>query len=253
MSRMRINRRWVETFSKFPLAKQIRRLERLTITELREFDALFDAWADPAQMPPPGDGWTTWLMMAGRGYGKTRAGAEWVHRLAMQRPVRIALVGASMDEARLVMVEGESGVLAVAAREGVRLSFEASLGRVRWPNGSVATLYSGDSGEGLRGPEHHYAWCDELAKWRDGETAWNNLRFGLRMGVRPRALVTTTPRGGPLLRRIVAEATTVTTHGRSEDNVSLSKQFLDVIKATYAGTLIGRQELDGELIEDANG
>ena len=251
--RPKIDRALIETFSRATLEEKVAFLERMSFHDLQEFDALFDAWADPAQMPPPGDGWTTWLMMAGRGYGKTRAGAEWVHRLAMQRPVRIALVGATMDEARLVMVEGESGLLAVAAREGVKLSFEASLGRVRWPNVAVATLYSGDSGEGLRGPEHHYAWCDELAKWRDGETAWNNLRFGLRMGVRPRALVTTTPRGGPLLRRIVAEATTVTTHGRSEDNVSLSKQFLDVIKATYAGTLLGRQELDGELIEDANG
>ena len=234
-------------------AKQREALAAMTPAEVLAFDADFQAWADDGQIAPRSDGWRVWLMMAGRGYGKTRAGAEWVHALAMGRGKRIALVGATIDEARAVMVEGVSGLLSVARRDGVKLKWEPSQRTLTWPSGSVATLYSGDKADGLRGPENDYAWCDELAKWREGEAAWVNLQMGLRRGTRPRALVTTTPKVGPLLERIQADRWTVTTGGKTKDNISLPEQFVEVMMATYGGTRIGRQELDGELLGEAEG
>jgi phage terminase large subunit-like protein len=244
---------------------ETRALLRMTPVELRRFlskcgprgvlllDAAFDMWANEGQMPPLGDGWRVWLMMAGRGFGKTRAGAEWINNLAQSGPKRIALVGASIDEARSVMVEGVSGILSIARKQRVRLKWEPSKSELRWPTGTVAKLFSGDNADGLRGPEHHVAWCDELAKWRQAEEAWSNLQMGLRIGQRPRVLVTTTPRPMGLLKQIKADRWTATTGGRTRDNVSLPKSFIEVMMATYAKTRIGRQELDGELIEDVEG
>src|SRR5688500_12096555 len=153
---------------------QWQRLQELSPDEQREliaamtpadaltFDADFEAWAHENQLPPNGEGWRTWLMMAGRGFGKTRAGAEWIHRLALVGGRRIALVAASIEEGRKVMVEGVSGLLAIGRNRRVKLKWEPSLNQLRWPRGSVATLYSGDNPDGMRGPEHHFAWCDEL-------------------------------------------------------------------------------------------
>jgi phage terminase large subunit-like protein len=222
-------------------------------SDLLLLDAQFEMWAQEGQLPPSADGWRVWLMMAGRGFGKTRAGAEWVHGLAMTGRKRIALVGASIDEARSIMVEGVSGLLATAKRHGVKLRWEPSKGELTWPGGSVAKLYSGDHADGLRGPEFHFAWCDELAKWREADAAWDNLQMGLRAGPRPRALVTTTPRPGPLLERIRKDDWTVETSGRTRDNVNLPRSFVEVMEATYGGTRLGRQELDGELIADVEG
>ena len=216
-------------------------------------DAQFELWAQDGQLPPALEGWRTWLMMAGRGFGKTRAGAEWVHGLAMTGRKRIALVAANIDEARAVMVEGVSGLLKTARRQRIRLTWEPSKGELKWPKGSVAKLFSGDNADGLRGPEHHFAWCDELAKWREADAAWNNLQMGLRAGPRPRALVTTTPRPMPLLDRIRAEKWTVQTTGKTRDNINLPRSFVDTMEATYGGTRLGRQELDGELIADVEG
>ena len=241
------------------------RLSQMGMAELQEFlrkcgpkgilmlDAQFEMWAAKGQVEPDANGWRVWLMMAGRGFGKTRAGAEWIHDIAMTGRKRIALVGATIDEARSVMVEGVSGLLAVARRRRSPVRWEPSLNRLRWEMGSVATLYSGDNADGLRGPEHHFAWADELAKWRHAETAWNNLQLGLRAGVRPRALVTTTPRPLRLLERIRGDQWTVTTGGKSKDNINLPQSFIDVMAATYGGTRIGRQELDGELFTEAEG
>ena len=216
-------------------------------------DAAFDLWASEGQLPPAGESWRVWLMMAGRGFGKTRAGAEWINNLAQGSAKRIALVAASIDEARNVMVEGVSGILNIARKQRTRVTWEPSRGRLTWQKGTVAQLFSGDNADGLRGPEHHVAWCDELAKWRQADEAWNNLQMGLRAGPRPRALVTTTPRPISLLTRIKADNWTVATGGRTRDNVSLPKAFIEVMMATYAKTRIGRQELDGELIEDVEG
>jgi phage terminase large subunit-like protein len=208
--------------------------------ELLRLDACFEAWAHVSQLPPQAEGWRTWLLMAGRGFGKTRAGAEWVHAVASSRPgVRIALVGATIADARAVMVEGVSGLLSVAKLRRKRLLWEPSLGRLKWPNGSEAQLFSGDNADGLRGPEHDVAWCDELAKWREADAAWDNLQFGLRRGRSPRALVTTTPRPIKLIERILADPWSVVTKGRTNDNVNLDEKFVEVMTATYGGTRLG--------------
>jgi len=193
-------------------------------------------------------------MLAGRGFGKTRAGSEWIFRLANARPkVRIALVGATIAEARSIMVEGVSGLITVARQYRRKLNWEPSIGRLSWPNGSEARLFSGDNADGLRGPEHDFAWADELAKWRQAGEAWMNLQFGLRRGARPRSLATTTPRPMELLKRIKEERWTVTTRGRTSDNINLDERVVEVLTATYGGTRIGAQELDGELLTDVEG
>ena len=236
-----------------PPDEQRARIATLSPHELLSFDGWFEFWAHRGQLPPSSEGWRVWLMMAGRGFGKTRAGAEWIHRLALSRPVRIALVGATIEEARSVMVEGVSGVLSVARLHRHRVKWEPSLGQITWSGGSIAKLFSGDNADGLRGPEHHFAWCDELAKWRQAEGAWHNLQMGLRAGNRPRALVTTTPRSIPLLGRIEKDPLSVVTGGKTTDNLNLPDNFVDAMMSTYGGTRLGRQELDGELIADVEG
>ena len=229
-------------------------IRNMTWQDVVETDADYERWINEGQMEPPETGWRTWLMRAGRGFGKTRAGAEWIFRLAeSRRDVRIALVGATIAEARAVMVEGVSGLLSVAKVHRRRLNWEPSLGRITWPNGSTAQLFSGDNADGLRGPEHDFAWCDELAKWRQAEEAWMNLQMGLRRGSRPRALVTTTPRPIEVLKQIQADPRTVITTGRMSDNVNLDERTIEVLTATYGGTRIGAQELDGVMLEDVEG
>jgi phage terminase large subunit-like protein len=229
-------------------------IAKMTWQDLIDFEADYERWLHESQVPPPGESWRVWLMMAGRGFGKTRAGAEWIHAMASSRPgVMIALVGATIAEAGSIMVEGASGLLAVARSHRRRLVSEPRLGKLSWPNGSEARLFSGDSPDGLRGPEHDFAWCDELAKWRDAEQTWMNLEMGLRRGPSARALVTTTPRPMRLLRDIRDRATTVVTSGRTADNVNLDEGFVGAVTETYAGTRIGAQELDGELLEEFEG
>jgi phage terminase large subunit-like protein len=219
-----------------------------------QLDADFEAWAHKNQLPPNGEGWRVWLMMAGGGFGKTRAGAEWIHKLATKRAgLRIALVGATINETRRIMIEGVSGLLSIARRQRRKVKWEPAMGRFKWGNGSQAQLFSGDSADGLRGPEHDFAWCDELAKWREAEEAWVNLQFGLRRGPRPRALVTTTPRPMELLKRMIEEPWTVTTRGRTSDNINLDERTIELLTRTYAGTRIGAQELDGVLLDDVEG
>ena len=210
-------------------------------------------WARPEQLPPPGD-WRVWLLMAGRGFGKTRAGAEWVRGIVEEDgKARVALVGATMAEARAVMVEGESGLLAVAAPDK-RPKWEPSLNRLRWPSGALATLHSAADPEGLRGPQFTHAWCDEIAKWPFGVAAWDNLAMALRLGDFPRVVVTTTPRPVPLVRTLVTRPAVCMTRGRTIDNRdNLAPDFLAAMEESYAGTRLGRQELDGELIEEAEG
>src|SRR5438270_12132410 len=233
---------------------QRRILEGATAESLLKYDADFETWAHKSQLPPSGEGWRTWLMLAGRGFGKTRAGAEWIYRLANGKPgLRVALVGATIGDARSIMVEGVSGLVSVARRYRRRLSWEPSLGRLKWPNGSEAQLFSGDNADGLRGPEFDFGWADELAKWRQAESAWDNLQMALRRGPRARALVTTTPRPMKLLERIRDAEWSVTTTGRTSDNINLDEKFIEIMTATYGGTRIGAQELDGMLLHDVEG
>jgi len=211
-------------------------------------------WARPEQLPPSGEDWRVWLMLAGRGFGKTRAGAEWVRGIAeADGAARIALVGATMAEARAVMVEGESGLLAIAPDDR-RPLWEPSLRRLSWPSGAMATLYSASEPEGLRGPQHSHGWCDEIAEWAHGMATWSNLALGMRLGERPRIVATTTPRPVPLVRALVGRHDVRTMGGRSADNrANLPPDFLAAVEEAYGGTRFGRQELDGELIEKAEG
>jgi phage terminase large subunit-like protein len=199
-----------------------------------------------------GPDWRVWAIIAGRGFGKTRAGAEWVSARAREGAVRIALVGASRDEVEKVMIEGPSGLLAVA-RCGEAPCWLPSRGLVLFPSGAEAHVYAAEAAEKLRGPQHHYAWADELAKWRHADAAWDNLMLGLREGERPRAVVTTTPKAVAIVRRVLAEPGTVETRGRTAENVHLPASYRAAVTALYAGTRLGRQELDGELLEDAAG
>ncbi len=216
---------------------------------------LFDdwtGWAHDGQLAPPGD-WRVWVIRAGRGFGKTRAGAEWVSQVARTIPGgRIALVGATADEVRRVMIEGEAGLLAVA-RSNERIEWHRSRGEVRFASGATGYIFAAAAPEALRGPAHHAAWCDELAKWRYGDAAWDNLVLGLRVGPCPRVVVTTTPKPITLMRRVLRGKDVVETRGRTYDNRHLSEAVVAAWTDLYAGSRLGRQELDGELIEDIEG
>jgi phage terminase large subunit-like protein len=217
-------------------------------------------WARDEQWPPACDGptpWTTWLFLGGRGAGKTRAGAEWVRGLVTGHPdmtdqpmSRIALVGETYADVRDVMIEGVSGLMSVHAKSD-RPHYETGRRRLIWPNGAIAQVFSAEEPEALRGPQFEAAWCDELAKWRQGEAAFDTLQFSLRLGRRPRQLVTTTPRPIPLLKRLIADPHTVITRAATRDNaLNLAPTFLEHVVSRYAGTRLGRQELDGDLIDD---
>jgi phage terminase large subunit-like protein len=209
-------------------------------------------WARPNQLPPPGN-WQVWLLLAGRGFGKTRTGAELIRARAVARVAhRFALVAPTAGAARDVMVEGESGILAISP-PWERPRYEPSKRRLTWPNGAIATLFSADEPERLRGPQHDTAWCDELASWRYPE-AWDMLMFGLRLGSDPRVVVTTTPRPTSLLRELIADPTVLVTRGSTfENRTNLAPVFLGQIIRKYEGTRLGRQELEAELLEDVPG
>lgn len=195
-----------------------------------------------------------WLLLAGRGYGKTRCGAEWVHDRVRAGARRIALVAPTAADVRDTMVEGESGLLA-KARPGERLRYEPSKRRVTWlDTGAVALCFSADAPERLRGPQHDTAWCDEVAAWRYAEATWSNLLFGLRLGADPRICATTTPRPVPLVRELLAAPDTAVTRGSTFDNAAnLAPATLAKIKRQYEGTRLGRQELFAELLDDTPG
>lgn len=219
-------------------------------------EALAHDWgwlARPEQLAPDGD-WRVWLMMAGRGFGKTRAGAEWVRSIAESDPsARIALVGATLGEVRSVMVEGASGLLSIAPWWN-RPVFSPALRKLIWRNGAVATLFGAAEPESLRGPQFSHGWADEIAKWAGGEAAWDNLMMGMRLGVAPRVLATTTPRPVPLVRGLLERGDVVVTRGRTADNAAhLADGFIAAMERSYGGTRLGRQELDGELIEEVEG
>ena len=235
-----------------PRAEMAAMLQKWSKDKVDQHDAAWRFWRRDNQEPPEGS-WRVWLVMAGRGFGKTRMGAEWVNEIAWSNPgVRIALIGATLVEARAVMVEGESGLLSLFG--GDLLNWEPSLRRVTWASGSVATLYSAAEPESLRGPQHHFAWGDEIAKWGSGVAVWDNLMLGLRLGARPQVMATTTPRPVPLVKRLVKENGVAVTTGRTVDNAqNLSADFMAAVQAIYGGTRLGRQELDGELIEDIKG
>jgi phage terminase large subunit-like protein len=212
----------------------------------------WDVWGRPEQQPPPGE-WRTWLILAGRGWGKSRTGAEWVRAMATRgRARRIALVARTAADVRDVLIEGESGLLAIH-RADERPVWEPSRRRLTWPNGAIATTYSADEPDQLRGPQHDSAWVDEICAWRYPD-AWDQLQLGLRLGDDPRVVATTTPRPTALVRSLVAAPSTVVTRGRTADNArNLAPGVVEALAARYAGTRLGRQELDGEILDDTPG
>ncbi|WP_256473335.1 DNA-packaging protein [Phyllobacterium sp. 21LDTY02-6] len=214
--------------------------------------------ARPGQLPP-GHDWHTWLVLGGRGSGKTRMGAEWVNGIANGLAIvgqghyrHIALIGETFADAREVMVDGPSGIMAAARCERPR--FEATRRRLLWQNGATASLFSSEDPDSLRGPQFDAAWCDELAKWKHAEATWDMLQFGLRLGRRPRQMITTTPRPLPLLKKLLADGSVAVRRMRTEDNREfLAPGFLGHIRGLYGNTRLGRQELDAEMLEDRPG
>jgi phage terminase large subunit-like protein len=221
-------------------------------------------WARPDQVAPEctkaGVPWHTWLILGGRGSGKTRAGAEWVRAKALGRievpggPARrVALIGPTISQVRSVMVEGVSGLIGLHA-PGERPHFEISRNMLTWPNGAVAQMFAADDPESLRGPQFDAAWCDELGKWRRADYAWDMLQFALRLGAVPQAVVTTTPRPTRLLKQLLDDAMTAISRSRTVDNAAnLAPGFMAQIMRRYGGTALGLQELEGEMVEHIGG
>lgn len=215
----------------------------------------FLAEARAAQRPPPGD-WRTWLILGGRGSGKTRAGAEWVDFAIRHGGMRrIALVGQTRSDVREVMIEGPSGLRALKRPDSVeRPRYEASRYRLVYPCGSEAHVFSAHDPDSLRGPQFDAAWCDELAAWPKGAAAWDMLQLALRLGERPRAVITTTPRPIPLIKRLVAYPEIVLSRMTTADNAAnLAPGFVAEMQRAYGGGVLARQELQGEIVEQVEG
>lgn len=234
-------------------------LEGLSDNALLALPWLFEFWALPHQLPPEG-AWKTWVIMGGRGAGKTRAGAEWV-RAQVEGALpgdkglahRVALVGETVDQVRDVMVFGDSGIMACTPPDR-RPDWIATKRMLVWPNGATAQVFSAHEPDSLRGPQFDAAWVDELAKWKKGQETWDQLQFALRLGENPRQVVTTTPQNVSVLKAILKNPSTVKTHAPTEANRAyLAASFLDEVQARYGGTTLGRQELAGELVEDVEG
>lgn len=234
-------------------------LNSLSPAAMAELKYNWEFFARPNQLEPAGN-WTTWLILAGRGFGKTRTGAETIRKwacgdtpLSPGRCSRIALVAETAPDARDVMVEGPAGILACHPKD-FRPTYYPSKRALVWPNGAQAILFNAVEPDQLRGPQFDAAWCDELAKWRYAQATWDQLQFGLRLGEHPRQIVTTTPRPIPVVRRIINDPDTVVTRGRTYDNAAnLAAPFLKQVEERYGGTRLGRQELEGEILDDMPG
>lgn len=234
-------------------------LNSLSHNALLSLPWLFEHWAHAHQKAPDGD-WKTWVILGGRGAGKTRAGAEWIRSQvegALPEDVgiarRVALVAETLDQARDVMIFGDSGLIACAPNDR-KPEWQASKRQLVWPNGAIAQIFSASDPESLRGPQFDCAWADELAKWKKGQETWDMLQFALRLGEDPRQVVTTTPRDNVLLRALLDHERTATTSAPTTANSAyLADSFLDHVEERYAGSRLGRQELEGELLSDTEG
>jgi phage terminase large subunit-like protein len=224
-----------------------------TEAQFTKLETDWSFWERDDQRPPAGD-WQIWLLMAGRGYGKTRVGAEWIRRFAEANDdAHIAIIGSTLGEARSIMVEGVSGLLSIAP-DLTRPVWEPSRRLLTWPGGAIGHVYSAIESESLRGPEHDVAWADEVAKWDNAKATWDNLMMTLRRGATPRVVATTTPRPVPLVRQLLNGQDTVVTRGKMDDNeLNVSKTWIATMRNLYGGTRLGRQELDGDLIDDVEG
>ena len=220
---------------------------------------LFEFWAHAHQLPPEGD-WRNWVVLGGRGAGKTRAGAEWVRSMVEgARPLdegrynRVALVGETIEQVCEVMICGDSGVMACSPPDR-RPEWLAMRKMLRWPNGAVAVIASAHNPETLRGPQFDGAWVDELAKWKRAREAWDMLQFTLRLGDDPRVCVTTTPRNVDVLKALLEAPSTVVTRAPTEANRAyLASSFLQEVRERFSGSRLARQELDGDLLDEVEG
>jgi phage terminase large subunit-like protein len=251
-------------------------LQQLAPTELAALTHDWHVWARDTQLPPlttaVGHPWRTWLFLGGRGAGKTRAGAEWIRAAASGGPLRataavkrnsqrtsgprakrLALLGPTIQHVRAVMIEGVSGLLAIHP-DHERPTFEPSKNQLVWPNGTIAQMFAADEYETLRGPQFDAAWCDELCRWRRPQAAWDMLQFALRLGDNPRAVITTTPKVSQLLKNLVKDPFTAVTHDTTAANrANLAETFLTEVTRRYAGTALGEQELEGQIVEQYTG
>jgi len=224
-------------------------LDLSTLNDAEAYALLYDwdIWARHNQKTPPND-WTYWLILAGRGFGKTRTGAEWV-RQSVKTSKYVNLIGATADDARDIMIEGESGILAVCPYDE-RPEYKKSERKLVWPNGATSLIFTADEPERLRGKQHEKLWCDELAAWRYPE-AWTQAKLGLRLGDKPQACLTTTPRPTPIIKEIASDSATHITKGTTYDNkANLAPSFFGQIIKAYEGTRLGRQELNAEILDD---
>lgn len=246
------NRSLAEVLADLPVEQRAAIFGQLAPGDAAYLEKDWRFWARPDQLPPHGD-WLCWLVLAGRGFGKTRMGAEWVRMKARDPGARIAIAGASYAETRAVMVEGPSGIVAVSSADE-RPVFEPSRHLLRWPNGSTGHLFSAEQPDALRGPQHSAAWVDELAKCSSAQPFWDMLWMGLRLGASPQVMVTTTPRPMALLRALMARDNTVVTRGATWANAhNLAGAFIEEMHERYSGTRLGRQELEGDILEDVEG
>jgi phage terminase large subunit-like protein len=229
-------------------------IDELGAARVYELTKRWEAIARTEQLEPAGD-WLTWLVSAGRGFGKTRIGAETVTGWAKSGQCgRMALIAPTAADARDVMVEGESGIVVCSDRADFRASYEPSKRRITWPNGALATVYSAQEADRLRGPQHDGAWCDEIAAWERPQDVWDQMQFGLRLGRRPRTIVTTTPRPIALVKALIKSPSVIVTRGSTYDNaVNLAPSFLAAIRKAYEGTRLGRQEINAEILDDNPG
>lgn len=239
-------------FARLSKARKIAIVRTLTDEEAARLFYTWEAWARDKQLPPPGQ-WTIWVILAGRGFGKTRSGAQWIIGRAARNPTaRIALVGRTAADVRDVMVEGESGILAYSP-PWFRPVYQPSKRRLTWPNGAMATTYSGERPDQLAGPQHTDFWADERSTWLRDET-WDQLQFGHRLGADPRGVVTMTPRPTKAVRALLADPTVAVTRGTTYENKeNLAEAFWRKIITRYEGTRLGRQELEGLVIDDIDG
>jgi len=238
---------WMSSLSADERALELAKLAQ-TPAEFEALDYDWRFWARPAQLPPPGD-WRTWLILAGRGFGKTRAGAEWIRACVRQGFTLCNIIAPTSDDARDVMVEGRSGIMAICPN-GERPAYKASQRRLEWPNGARTLIFTADEPDRLRGKQSEKLWADEIAAWRYPD-AWDQAMFGLRIGRDPQVVATTTPRPIKLIRELLAAPTTVVTRGSSYDNAdNLAPDYLTQIIERFRDSRTGRQELFGEVLND---
>ena len=248
---------WANSIGSLNQAERTRILSSLTPAEVEKLEYTWEFWARPDQLPPKeaqgGGPWRTALWLAGRGYGKTRTGAEWVRaKIETGNFGRVALVGPTASDVRDVMVLGESGILNICPPWN-RPVYQSTKRRIVWPNGAYAMLFSAEESDRLRGPQHDAAWCDELCAWKNPAT-WDMLLFTLRLGQNPQCVVTTTPKPIAILRELVEAPSTAIVKGSTFDNASnLAPEFIKSIRAKYEGSRLGRQELFAEILDDTPG